>query len=255
LFGQDQLDYITATYPQDTQDWYSSTRGSAPYKRAQVHEAIFDHRSLAWSPDALFLAFVGAIDGPTSDVYVYDTQTSHVLRLSSGQTQATNLLWSPDAQRIAHQAIDRFNLDSSGTDIIAALWVVNRQGGATELLDGPVVPIGWLSPRLLFAAKSVFGLGNFNLLLFDVASSRYTCVWPGSIGLDQGSRYHIVVPPPSRLEILDPLFLQDCGSSVLSPSSLDPKDYPEVPSALFAPTRENELVLTVEDGFVSIAPP
>lgn len=36
-----------------------------------------------WSPDGRYLAIVGAIEGPSSDLYVFDTQTQRFQRLTS----------------------------------------------------------------------------------------------------------------------------------------------------------------------------
>lgn len=44
---------------------------------------VFWYYEPVWSPDGRYLAFLGAIEGPSSDVYVYDTATDRVQRLTS----------------------------------------------------------------------------------------------------------------------------------------------------------------------------
>ncbi len=55
--------------------------------------------TLAWSPDGRFLAYVAATDGPSADIYVYDTQTSEVRRITDGPNQPELLGWSPELNR------------------------------------------------------------------------------------------------------------------------------------------------------------
>ena len=47
------------------------------------------YNNVAWQPgDGQLLAFVGAIKGPTSDLYVYDTQTETITQLTDGPSHA-----------------------------------------------------------------------------------------------------------------------------------------------------------------------
>jgi len=56
----------------------------------------------AWSPDGTQLAFAGAMDGESSDLYVYDVAADQVRRLTSGPTQTVGIKWSPDGEWIVH---------------------------------------------------------------------------------------------------------------------------------------------------------
>lgn len=47
-----------------------------------------------WSPDGRYLAFVGSIDGPSADLYIYDSTINQIMRLSSGNNHAEDPLWS-----------------------------------------------------------------------------------------------------------------------------------------------------------------
>ena len=64
--------------------------------------------TLKWSPDGRYLAFIAAIDGPSSDVYSYDLQTGQINRLTDGPNQAANLSWSPDSKWIVHEEVEEF---------------------------------------------------------------------------------------------------------------------------------------------------
>ena len=58
---------------------------------------------VAWQPgDGRLLAFIGASNGPTADLYLYDTQTREITQLTDGPSQAVLPVWSPDGQYILH---------------------------------------------------------------------------------------------------------------------------------------------------------
>ena len=54
----------------------------------------------AWSPDGRYLAFSGQMDGLSSDVYLYDTISHAIKRLSSEPEEVETISWSSDGQRI-----------------------------------------------------------------------------------------------------------------------------------------------------------
>jgi hypothetical protein len=65
--------------------------------------AITRYDNVAWQPgEGRLLAFIGAMDGPTADLYVYDTLTKATTRLTSGPSQALFPNWSPDGEYILH---------------------------------------------------------------------------------------------------------------------------------------------------------
>ena len=66
--------------------------------------------TLAWSPDGRTLAYVAAVDGPSADVYVYDTVADAVRRLTDGPNQPKLLGWSADSRWVLHLEITDINL-------------------------------------------------------------------------------------------------------------------------------------------------
>ena len=56
----------------------------------------------AWSPNGRYLAFVGALDAPNSDLYLYDVEAETLRRLSDGPNQATKPVWSLDGRGLFH---------------------------------------------------------------------------------------------------------------------------------------------------------
>ena len=75
---------------------------------------------MAWSPDGSQLAFIGAVNGPTSDLYVYDLAEDQVRQLTDGLAHAANPIWSPDGKHIFHQGI----IFSFGSGVAKSDWGV-----------------------------------------------------------------------------------------------------------------------------------
>lgn len=54
----------------------------------------------AWSPDSRYLAFAGEMDGPTSDLYIYDVQEKTITRLTDDLLNIGSINWSSDGKQI-----------------------------------------------------------------------------------------------------------------------------------------------------------
>ena len=68
--------------------------------RAFTAYAIRDYDNVAWQPGGRYLAFMGAMNGPTSDLYLYDTESGEIRRLTNGRSQAVFPTWSWDGKYI-----------------------------------------------------------------------------------------------------------------------------------------------------------
>ncbi|HMB22392.1 MAG TPA: hypothetical protein VKP08_06175 [Anaerolineales bacterium] len=69
--------------------------------------AIRDYDNIAWQPgDGKLLAFMGAINDPTSDLYVYNVESGEITQLSSGPTQAVFPTWSPDGNYVLYYGVN-----------------------------------------------------------------------------------------------------------------------------------------------------
>lgn len=112
--------------------------------------AIIDNAdTLKWSPDGRYLAFIAAIDGPSSDVYSYDRETAAIHRLTDGPNQAARLFWSPDSQWIVHEEVAAFGTGAGWA--VRAVWAAAADGsGNRKLYDvtrsGDEVFGEWLTP-------------------------------------------------------------------------------------------------------------
>ncbi|HSR47444.1 MAG TPA: hypothetical protein VLL77_05595, partial [Anaerolineales bacterium] len=111
----------------------------------QAVHAIARPGAMAWSPDGQQLAFVAALSGPSSDLYVYDLAQDQRRRVTSGPNQVANLSWSPDVAWIANQAVESFG--PAGEERYGAVWAVNPRTSQQRKMYTPrgegEVLVGW----------------------------------------------------------------------------------------------------------------
>ncbi|MDD5369384.1 MAG: hypothetical protein PHQ40_09875 [Anaerolineaceae bacterium] len=74
--------------------------------------AVTQPDSLGWSPDGRTLAFIGAAEGISADLNLFDRTTQATRRLTSGAYQATSPLWSPDSLWVVTTDVVSFNATS-----------------------------------------------------------------------------------------------------------------------------------------------
>lgn len=105
-----------------------------------IYLAIERPDSIAWSPDGTKLAFVGAMNGNSADIYLYDRASGAVTQITSGDAQANELRWSPDGRFIAHFA---FWAVGGGGYSIEGLYIAKVDGsGSVRVPDHPAYPSG-----------------------------------------------------------------------------------------------------------------
>ncbi len=143
--------------------------------------ACFDQAGiLRWSPDGTQLAFVGAIDGPTVDVYKYMPATCEITRLTDGPAHAWNLLWSPDGEYIVHTGNEIF-LGSGSRYADGRVWAVRADGsGVTEFPGEGADYEGWIAPdTLLLCTGANVGTCASGLRSVNVTDGTVHSIWPG----------------------------------------------------------------------------
>ena len=145
----------------------------------QVWAAVGLKNRLAWSSDGRWLAFNAAIEGPSADVYVYDTTNGRIARLTDGPDQSTDLAWSPDHGYIVHSVARSlyYGYSGIGYDMLGA-WAVPPDPAKSplHLYDHAFLGfeniLGWLDDaRYLGDSLDGEELGNcgyFNLRTVDV---------------------------------------------------------------------------------------
>jgi hypothetical protein len=161
-----------------------------------IRYALFDDPR--WSPDGRYLAFVGAIEGPSSDLYVYDTLTDQVRRLTSGPNHAISPNWSPDSRWIVHREVDAFGADVGDV----ATWASTVDGSQNKRLYEPThnVVLGWLSPSVFISIDNLTGLAR-DIRLVDLAREQVTILFDGIFdfyGYDRNNGTIFFIPTGSN---------------------------------------------------------
>jgi hypothetical protein len=103
--------------------------------------AIRDYDNVAWQPgEGQLLAFMGGINGPTSDLYLYDTESGEISQLTSGLSQGVFPNWSPDGKYILHYGVSwkgPFGGAIIGHDHLDGVWAVRAADGEVITLPTP----------------------------------------------------------------------------------------------------------------------
>jgi hypothetical protein len=155
--------------------------------QAFAYYAITKYDNVAWQPgDARYVAFVGAIDGPTSDLYVYDRQTEEITQLTDGGSQALYPTWSPDGAYVLHFG-GRWTPPFGG-----AIVGYNQADGAwaVRLADGKVITqpdsikwpwnlVGWLDGKHYLASEDDEECGTRNLLTVAAGEGEAVTTFDG----------------------------------------------------------------------------
>jgi Tol biopolymer transport system component len=58
--------------------------------------------ALDWSPDGKLVAFAAQIDGPSSDLYIFNTENKSIRRITDELENIWSIAWSPDGDRILY---------------------------------------------------------------------------------------------------------------------------------------------------------
>ncbi len=150
--------------------------------KGMAYLAIRYYDSLAWQPgDGKLLAFTGAINGPTADLYLYDTQTKEITQLTSGPSQAVLPRWSPDGQYILNYGVSwvpPFGGAIGPANRLDGVWSVRAADGKINTLpktkgDRPIF-VAWQDDSHFIAYDYDETCGAQNLRSVDIASGEST---------------------------------------------------------------------------------
>ncbi len=147
----------------------------------EAMRAVSGPNSLAWSEDGRQLAFVGAQDGPSADIYLYSLDTQKVIRLSDGPSQAYNPSWSPDGKYVVQFGVSSFGT-GAGFSMVGAWASPANNSAAIELYkpsSSGEVSLGWANANtfLVYSFNPVCGL--YNLRAVNIAPLKVTVLFSG----------------------------------------------------------------------------
>lgn len=169
--------------------------------KAFASYAISDYYdNVAWQPGAgQLLAFLGAINAPTSDLYAYDTQTEKITQLTNGPSHAIDPNWSPDGKYILHYGVSwvpPFGGAIGGANQLDGAWAVQVSDGKVISLPKPKSItdhfVGWRDDSHYITYDSDDECFSQNLRSVDVVSGEITAI------MDLSFYYQIVQSPENN---------------------------------------------------------
>jgi len=127
-----------------------------------------------WSNNGRYIAFAGEMDGPTWDLYVYNTQDRSISRLSSGIENIVNISWSPEGDYILHTSA--WDVCMGGCE---RWWIARSDGSDVWELDVPGNTVyGWVTNEMFSTTNHTNGPGLLTLNNVDILANEATSVWP-----------------------------------------------------------------------------
>ena len=142
-----------------------------------IHDAfVCGINTFAWTSDSRKLAFAGAMDGPSSDVYVYDMVTKKIQRMTSGPEEVQSITWSPDEKWIVQSSAWWV-----GEGTIYSTYAVALNGSKINTLSsirGGIMD--WYNGHAYFENSNENVWGNYGLRLVDIENGAVINIWDGS---------------------------------------------------------------------------
>jgi len=146
--------------------------------------AVVEAKSMAFSPDGKSLAFMGAIDGPTSDLYLYSLDTYQTTRLTNGPSQGYQPVWSPDGKYIVHTGVSSFGTGAGSA--MTGVWAAFADNSDVKTLydpseSGSETIIGWVDNQTFIVHSWDMMCGDHNLRTFNIETKESSVLWADSI--------------------------------------------------------------------------
>ncbi len=199
-----------------------------------LHVAIYTiaRNTPQWSPNGRYLAFVGAIESPSSDLYIYDRKNRVTHRLSDGPNHAFMPIWAPDSIGILH--LERtYKPDQGFVDV--ALWWGKIYEEKLQKLDyageiGQITFQTWLTnDKSLWVSHDEDNQVSGPLFLADVGSGRVELILPNlasnfvSINTEDNVYVLVIIETPDALSELVLLEFTDGQLTNYTPSFPQPR--------------------------------
>lgn len=132
-----------------------------------------------WSPDGKFLAFTAQIDGPSTEIYIYNIQEKTIRRLTDDLQNVDMIEWSPDGKWLLYEN------DTPGILYEGPIFHVTDLEGRTFQIslktlteDGRWIMYGWISNDLyLFQAIYDEQPQHRQLTILNVENQQLKEIW------------------------------------------------------------------------------
>ncbi len=152
---------------------------------SDILRAMIEHPDFSWSPDGTRLAYIGAAQGPSADMYEYLRGTGEILRLTDGPDQAYDPIWSPDGKWIVHAAAAGFGT-GAGINVTGVYAAHADDSGVVTLYPLPQFSggedfLGWLNDHTLAARSWFITCGPSDLRLADLNTPKVDFLLDGCL--------------------------------------------------------------------------
>jgi hypothetical protein len=148
--------------------------------KLEIASAISLPENPAWSLDGRFVAFMGAQEGPSSDLYMYSLESGEVTRLTDGISQGIKPTWSPDGVFIVHSGVSTLGT-GAGYDL-AGVWAapVDDPEEMRTLYhpdSGDEIWLGWVDAETLLVYSWSASCEAYDLRAVTVPADEIKPLW------------------------------------------------------------------------------
>lgn len=134
----------------------------------------------AWSPSGRYLAFSGALDDPSLDTYIYDTEEDAIHRLTSGPQLEAVMEWSPDSRWIVYMDASSWLPEGfavEGVRAVTADGSIDRELYHLDSWQENI--IGWTSDHTFVVETRNFEAPSFDLREVDIEAGSVRLLYEG----------------------------------------------------------------------------
>lgn len=138
--------------------------------------------SFAWSPNSEELAFAAQIDGPSSDVYLYNLDNQSIRRLTNDPENIERIEWSPNGERVVFLNSNP-GLIYTRSSLRIADPSLNSVQSPNAIFSGTFWdPYGWWSEnQYLIIASGGDGAPHNRLMVINTEKQQAQDVWRGTL--------------------------------------------------------------------------
>ncbi|HET9907008.1 MAG TPA: hypothetical protein VFQ23_10215, partial [Anaerolineales bacterium] len=142
--------------------------------------SLFDGiKSLEWSPDGKQLAFAAQIDGPSSDIYSFGTESKTTQRLTMEPENIDEIIWSPNGEKIIYKAsIEGSDFYPSTIWHLADLTIAMPQNSKSISEEKPWRGLGWFNEDLYFISTAIDSPVYIDTGYINIDSGEIKIIWP-----------------------------------------------------------------------------
>ena len=222
----------------------------------EAMRAISDQLSYSWSPDGTKVAFIGAMDGPSADVFIYDLKAKTIVRVSNDTAQDYAPSWSPDGKHLLFFSVKGFGTGAGY--VMDGAWSANGDGSGVGLLYRPTSAgeemLGWRDSQTAVLESWDVVNGPAHLRLYNIITKKTTMLMDGSAAgavADVGNLFTPANPGTVFFGDTTGLYLQASNQTtpnLLSGNTVDSVNWDRESNMFVVKFRDGGLATFQDDG-------